>query len=249
MNDYQIANDGTIFHIKEDGSISKLGKIEDDRIVDVTSPTTTTGTSSGKGGLVFFLVVFAIATLVLGILYSQLKSDYDYSLSNSSSWISSLESKISSLEGDLRTAKNERDAAKRELSDFRDNIGRTIPFVISDVEIANTDYDGNIETNYGSTIYSSRTMFLMPRIKYTGFSSGNKTLYVKLFRPNGNMSTGTSSPSGYSYSSSAYIYAGQNTISLSSWGGRDRGHWESGTYRIEIWHNNTCLKSKAFTIY
>lgn len=249
MSDYQIANDGTIFHIKEDGSISKLGKIENDRIVDVPSTTSTSDSGSGKGALVFFLVVFAIATLVLGILYSQLKGDYDYSVSNSSSRITSLENKVSSLEGDLRTARSERDAAKRELSDFRDNVGRTIPFVISDIEIANTSYDGTVETAFGSSIYSSRSMYLTPRIKYVGFSSGSKTIYVKIFNQYGSLSTGSSSPSGYSYSTSFYVSTGQNTSQLSGWGSSTKGHWSSGTYRIEIWYNNSCVKSKSFTIY
>ena len=245
MSDYQIANDGTIFHIKEDGSISKLGKIENDVIMDVPSTTTPSDSGSGKGALVFFLVLFAIATLVLGILYSQLKSDYDYSVSNSSSKITSLERKIKSLEGDLGAARNERDAAKREL----DNIGQIIPLVISDIEIANTDYDGNFETNYGSTIYSSSTMYLKPRIHYIGVSTGNKTLYVKLYRPDGYMSTGKTSPSGYSFSTSIYVCSGQNTAQLSGWGNSSRGHWSSGTYRIEVWYNNSCLKSKSFTVY
>ena len=249
MSDYQIANDGTIFHIKEDGSISKLGKIENDTIVDVPSTTTPSDSGSGKGALIFFLVAFAIATLVLGILYSQLKGDYDYSVSNSSSRISSLESNVSSLEGDLRIARSERDAAKRELSDFRDNIGRTIPLVISDIEIANTYYDGTIETNYGSSLYSSRSMYFMPRIKYVGFTNGNKTLYIKLYTPNGSLSTGTSSPSGYSYSSSTYISTGQNTSQLGGWGNSTKGNWPSGTYRLEVWYNSSCLKSKTFTVY
>ena len=40
-----------------------------------------------------------------------------------------------------------------------------------------------------------------------------------------------------------------NTYSLNGWGNRNKGHWTSGTYRIEVWYENTCLKSKTFTIY
>lgn len=249
MNDYQISNDGTIFNIKEDGSISKLGKIENGRIVGISNPTPSSSSDSGKGALVFFLVAFIIATIILGVLLGQSKSDYEYAISNSSSRISTLETKINSLEGDLRTARSERDAAKRELSDFKDNVGRTIPFVISDIEIANTSYDGTIETGFGSTIYSSRSMYLTPRIKYVGFTSGSKTIYVKIYNSYGSLSTGSSSPSGYSYSTSLYISTGQNTSQLSGWGSSTRGHWSSGSYRIEIWYNNSCLKSKTFTIY
>lgn len=243
MDDYQISNDGTIFNIKEDGSISKLGKIEDGRIVDISNPITSS--DSGKGALVSFLVVFIIATAVLGVFLGQSKSDYEYAVSR----ISTLETQINSLESDLRTAMSERDAAKRELSDFKDNVGRTIPFIITDIEMANRFKGGTIETGFGSTIYSSRSMFLAPRIKYVGFTSGSKTIYVKIYDSYGRLRTGSSSPSGYSYSDSFYVSTGQNMSELTSWGNATMGHWSSGSYRIEIWYNNSCLKSKNFTIY
>jgi hypothetical protein len=192
MKEYQISNDGTIFSIKEDGSISKLGKIENGRIVGISNPTTSSTSDSGKDALVFFLVVFIIATVILGVLLKQSKSDYEYNAFNYSSMISTLETKINSLEGDLRTVMSERDAAKRELSDFKDNVGQTIPFVISDIEIANTSYDGTIETGFGSTIYSSSSMYLTPMIKYLGFTSGSKTIYVKIYNADGSLRTDSS---------------------------------------------------------
>ena len=50
---------------KEDGSISKLGKIENGRIVGISNPTPSSNSDSGKGALVFFLVAFIIATIIL----------------------------------------------------------------------------------------------------------------------------------------------------------------------------------------
>lgn len=205
MNNYQVANDGTIFRIKEDGSIVKLGKIDNDRIVGVGP--TLNDTNSGKGTLILFLILFAIVSLVLGIMLAQLKSEYAHnnayssyrihSLENEVSSIPALKKRIHSLESELTNARNARDAAereasnhRRELADFRDKIGQTVPLSISDIEIANVYEEGNIETNFGERIYSSRTMYLKPRITYEGFSSGQKTLYVKIYRPNGVMSTG-----------------------------------------------------------
>lgn len=245
MNDYQISNDGTIFHIKEDGSISRLGKIENERIIGINNSPAPSNARSEKGALVFFMVVFAIATLIFGVMFAQYKYNYD----NASSKIISLERKISSLENDLGIARSERDLAKQELSDFKDNVGRTIPLVISDIMIGNMNNNGVIETNFGSKIYSSQTMYLTPKISYVGFTSGNKKFYIKLYYPDGTMSTGTTSPSGYSYSDSAYISTGQHSFQLMGWGNSTKGNWRAGNYRIEIWYNNTCLKSKSFTIY
>lgn len=242
---YQISNDGTIFEIKEDGTISKIARIHDGSISGISDSSSESQRGGGKGVLWFFMIVFAIAAIVFGVLYSQALDDYE----SASRRYNNASSELSSLRSELSSVKAERDKAKQDLSSLRERIGKTTPLVINEIQIANKYKGGTIETNYGSTIYSSNTMYLAPKITYTGYASGNKTLYVKIFRPSGAMSTGTSSPSGYSFSDTEYIYTGENTCELTSWGNETKGHWESGTYRIEIWYNNSCLKSKSFTIY
>lgn len=183
-------------------------------------------------------------------------NDTKYELSNAKSEISDLNGQISNLQSNLESTKSslsvarkERDEAKEKLSEFKNEIGESIPILITDIEIANTYNGGDIETDYGNSIYSSNTMYLKPRITYKGIKTGeNIDLSVRLYTPSG-LSTGTSSPSGYSYSTSIYVYSGENKEALTSWGGSSRGHWSRGTYRFEIWHNNVCLKSKTFSIY
>ena len=152
---------------------------------------------------------------------------------------------ISDLRSDLSSANN-------SLSSYKNKIGKHLPLIVTEIEMANNYNDGTHETNFGSTIYSKNTMFLAPRIKYIGLTSGTKKLLVKLYKPDGSLSTGNPSsetPKGYSYSSYEYIYEGENTRELNSWGGEQKGHWARGTYRIEVWYNNMCLKAKDFTIY
>lgn len=130
------------------------------------------------------------------------------------------------------------------------SIKNTFPINITNIEIGNVYYDGSIETNYGSTIYSSYTMYLKPRITYTGINTGRSiNLKIRWYRPDGTMSSGDSSPSGFSQQKSLYVYSGSNTETLQGWGNKTKGHWEKGTYRIEIWYENVCLKAKTFTIY
>ena len=156
---------------------------------------------------------------------------------------------LNNTKNSLRITREERDDAQQKLSDLKDKVGSTMPIIITDIEIANTNSGGSIETDYGSTIYSSRTMYLKPRITYTGIkTSENIDLNVKFYTPSG-LSTGSSSPYGCSYSCSMYVYSGENTESLSGWGGASPGHWSSGTYRFEIWYGSVCLKAKSFTIY
>lgn len=130
------------------------------------------------------------------------------------------------------------------------SIKNTFPINITNIEIGNTYYDGTPETDYGNTINSSNTMFLAPRITYTGINTGRSiNLKIRWYRPNGTMSSGDYSPSGFSQQKSLYVYSGSNTETLQGWGYKTKGNWEKGTYRIEIWYENVCLKAKTFTIY
>ncbi len=125
-----------------------------------------------------------------------------------------------------------------------------IPIYIKNIEMANTYSDGTYETRYGNTIYSSYTMYLKPKITYVGINSNSRvTLKVKLYTPSGTLSTGSSSPTGASYSDSFTVGRGENTQELSGWGNSSKGHWGKGKYRIEVWYNDMCLKTKSFTIY
>ena len=92
-------------------------------------------------------------------------------------------------------------------------------------------------------------MYIAPSINYIGLKSGSETLKVKFFNSQGTLSTGTTSSAGYSYSVDNYIYTGKNTMTLSGWGGNNKGHWNAGNYKIEIWYKDKCLSSKSFTIY
>lgn len=50
---YQISNDGTIFEIKEDGSITKIAKIQNGIISGISDTPTMENKSGGKGTLCF----------------------------------------------------------------------------------------------------------------------------------------------------------------------------------------------------
>lgn len=244
--DYKISNDGTIFEIKEDGSIAKLAKINDKGQICTLSGTVMTANGGSKGGYWFFIIVFAIAVVILAVLYSEANNAYQWANYERSEYREMCETASSTM----NSLKQERDNAKSELSNLKSKVSNTYPLIITDIEIANVTYDGDIQTNYGYSIHSSSTMYLQPRIKYTGLSSGNKTIKVKWYNPDGTIRRGTSSPSGFSQSQSMYVYSGDNnTYTLLGWGNSSKGHWRSGTYRIEIWYENTCLKSKTFTIY
>jgi hypothetical protein len=122
------------------------------------------------------------------------------------------------------------------------------PLSISSVDIGITDQNYNIITSYGSTLYSSKTKYLTPQIKVTAKSAGTYEIYCKFYDANGTLSTGSGSPSGYSWKHSVYISQGTNTYKLIGWGSNTSGHWRSGNYRMEFYYQGKLLTTKYFTV-
>lgn len=124
-----------------------------------------------------------------------------------------------------------------------------IPFIITDIKVANVESDGDIIQDYGSTIYDYKTKYLKPKIKVKPYkTSGTYTVYVKMYK-DGTLSTGTSSPKGYSYSATITLSGSQlQEFTLSGWGSKTAGHWAAGEYRFEIWYGDYCIGSKRFNI-
>ena len=124
-----------------------------------------------------------------------------------------------------------------------------IPFVITKLEVANTDKSGNIIQDYGSTIYDFKTKYLKPRITVQSLGGkGKYKVYIKLYK-DGTLRTGSSSPAGYSYDDDITISeSGSNVIPLPGWGSETAGHWPTGNYRFEIWYGDYCIGSKSFKV-
>lgn len=124
-----------------------------------------------------------------------------------------------------------------------------IPFIVTKLEVANTDEKSNVIQDYGETIWGYKTKYLTPKITIKPFkSTGAYTIYVKLYK-DGSLRTGTSSPSGYSYSSKVTISGNSSQVfTLSGWGSKTAGHWGTGEYRFEIWYGDYCIGSKTFKV-
>lgn len=249
---YQISNN-IIFIVNDDGSITKFASISESGVICRVGENPPQPIKRKAWGYWLSIVILIIGCIVLFLMYNDAYSDYKRQVIQRHSVESKYKTankKISTLESENSALVSQKLSVEETLSQLKEIVGSTYPIIISDIEIANTYTGGNIETDYGNTIFSNNTMYLKPRIKYYGISSGTRILKVKWFKPDGSMSSGSSSPDGFSQSDSHYIYTGpDHTITMTGWGNVDKGHWHSGTYRIEIWYENTCLKSKTFTIY
>lgn len=122
------------------------------------------------------------------------------------------------------------------------------PFEIISCSVANVDKNNKVLTNYGNTIYSYSSRYLKPRIEIKNDKYGKYTIYYKLYTPDGTLSTGTSSPKGYSTSGELTVYSGTQTYELPGWGSDTSGHWKAGDYRYEFYCNGASLGYYNFTI-
>ena len=205
---------------------------------------------------VISLSLLVAAALVAIVLFNQNVNNLNYTLnkkeatidslhtviSNKNNTISNKEEIISRKDRELKNTKSELASVQSSINE----LSQYTPLIVSDITMKNGGED------YGETIYSRNTTYLYPRLKVYGLVDRTITLYIKFYTPNG-LSTGTGkwqSPPGYSYKDDVTIQKNRQTMLYpAGWGGKDKGHWQKGTYRIEIWHNNSCLKTKTFTIY
>lgn len=125
--------------------------------------------------------------------------------------------------------------------------GNNPPFSISSVFIGNVTSSYTTITDYGKPIYSSTTQYLRPKLYVDINTEGNYDIYVKLYSPNG-LSTGDSSPSGYSYSNTLKLTKSNREYYMSGWGSSTSGHWKSGSYRMEFYYNNKLIYTKNFNV-
>lgn len=123
------------------------------------------------------------------------------------------------------------------------------PIVISDVTFTNRKQGGEIITKANEKIYSSKTQYIAADLHYYGLKDDYISLDIKFITPSGTMSTGKHSPKSYSFSQSAHVFKGYNTLSLDSWGGSRYGHWGRGNYRYEVWSGGRVLYIKYFTVH
>lgn len=121
---------------------------------------------------------------------------------------------------------------------------------ITKLQIGNTDYDGDVIDAFGTSIYAADMKYATPKITYNcTAATGEVTIYSKIYRPDGTMMTGNSSPDGYTTSDGADFDKGNgNAITFPGWGNADGGSYTEGTYRWELWYNDKRLYSTNFTL-
>ncbi len=194
-------------------------------------------------------IVFAILTFLLAVAIANLTDDYNRMERYYNS--ERIENRQIKSELDQKKAENSELLGKvEELEKFKEGIIKNrllVPLKIKSVEFANGDSESNIINSFGSTLYRNQLRYLKPRIKFDSFLDYGKDfkIHVKMYRPNGVLDQGSSSPSGYTFSDEIYLKSNSRnqTARLKGWGTKEPGSYSIGTYRFEIWYEGLCLKS------
>lgn len=237
---YHITDDGKIFSVMEDGSVSEIGNVStlttNKEVVDKT-------TRPGSLKWMWIAIVSWIALIVCFIVIAD-KSDYiDYqSEINNSLYVELEQANI-----DLESKSNELDSIRYELNW---QISSMLPITVTDIQFANVGQYNQIIDDYGSELYSDRICYLKPKITFTGKKTGSYDLTVKIIMPDGTfLHNDDSSPDGATYSSSIYSSAGHSTQSeLLGWGWSEPGNYSSGNYGLQILYDDILIYATTFYI-
>ena len=202
--------------------------------------------------LFVFLVLLGVA---LFFIIGNLKETKDSLLQANTNLIAkgncidSLNVVVGDLKESLNKERKLKIKAENNYSELKNSVASLTPILISDVKLANTNFSGDIKTEYGGVLFSSETMYIKPKVYYTTITSNKQiTLTVKFYTPTG-LSKPQDSHSDYSYKHSFVVGENDISVEINSWGGNTKGFWSKGAYRIEFWNENVLLYVKRFTIY
>lgn len=116
------------------------------------------------------------------------------------------------------------------------------PIVVTNIKVWNGD------DNPDDPIYASKSTYLHTSADYICKSNFDDKIYVKIIGPSG-LSTGSSSPDGYSFSKDIFVPRYKATrLSMPGWGSDEEGNWPAGNYKVEYWYNGNCIGERNFKI-
>ena len=110
--------------------------------------------------------------------------------------------------------------------------------------------NGKVLNSYGDPFYNDETRRFAARILYDGPSTETtKTVYVKIFEPDGTLETFSGSPSGYTMSDEITFRPGTgNYAYLPAYGNDEVSTFPVGTLRYEVWIDGSCVNTSYITI-
>ena len=225
--DCQVTDDGDVYEIQEDGSISKIGTIH-----ELPEPKEE-GSSALIVFLWIFLIVAIIAAVALGLKYKKANDDvkkYENLYSDARYESENMENRYDQIQSDLRETQSELQNLKSSLYG--------IPMAISKIESCGKDEYGNLYYSYGNDHFANYIKRVDFRLSYVGISAGYTTLNLQFYR-NGSYFWNTNV--------GVNVSQGRNICEINGIG-YDK-FFPVGDYWVEIWCGGNCLGMTKFWVY
>lgn len=264
---YHISQDGVIYSINEDSTITKYGRVKPNGQVEAADgtpprrmlPVKTRDTAVRRRPVWGYWVAIVILLLACGVggfviwmdnqktesLQRQVK---DLSGQNSTS-VGTLRQKdelIESLQTQLAEAGRKRVEAENALNQLTEAASATAPLIVASVDLANYGTANKPLGRYGEPLKQSSLCYLKVKINYYGLRQGIQKINVKLYEPNGRMSGGDRE---YSFGNDCPIRPGANQqVELGGYGYAEAGRWAPGSYLLELYSSGVCIFRKQFTV-
>lgn len=186
--------------------------------------------------------IVSIALLIFIFVCMNIINYWELEYHNNYLKISQLTDRISQLNEDNNNLKN----SEKELSDVLEVLMKKSPVIASDIQVHNEGED------YESIIYSKNTTYIYPKATFVSNSNlSNQSIDIKFYTPYGLSTDKDGASDGYSYRIKGALFLKKyqpETLKLTGWGNKNKGHWSPGDYRIEIWVNGNCVGIKHFQI-
>lgn len=125
----------------------------------------------------------------------------------------------------------------------------SISVSITSAVFANTDYNNNILTEYGSQLYSDM-QYLTAKLSYKKPSENSETitLFVKIITPTGTLVRSNNSPTAYTFKQDINLLGKEGVFQMLGWGNNAGNFYVAGNYQYEIWHDGTKLYSTLVNV-
>lgn len=121
---------------------------------------------------------------------------------------------------------------------------------INDIKFGVCDNNSNMLVDFGDSLYEGEVMYLKPQISCTGLYSNNQdvTFFYRIFKSDGSLSSGVSSPKGFTTDSQVTIKPGDNIINLSGWGTSTGTLYKAGIHNFELWLDGEKIYETTFNV-
>ncbi len=243
QNKNHVTNDGKIFSVMNDGSVSEIGNVSSLLDNNKNGEKKEQLKSRKWMWIAMFSWIVLIVSCITFLVIQESSTDFIRHLNYLNY---DLEQKLNQVQSELSSKSAELDSIHQQIRTEKQN---RIPITVTGVQFANESYYSELIDNYGSILYSSRICFLKPKISFTGRKSGSYTLTEKLIRPDGSVLHGDSSPENATQSFSINTSPGRNgQTEISSWGWKDPGNYEAGRWTLQIGYDDILIYSTTFDI-